>query len=277
MRALQPVPREPCRPPSPRVGQRNEGGSSDHAQVTPPASESRRPCRWARARRRAARRTDCEGRVCRRRHADRGGPDHPRQRDLSRGHHLRSRPARLCRAGVLRFRPASSYVNANTFESDGRWAATPADSAPFTTRIVVHRPTDARKFNGTVVVEWLNVSGGLDSAPQWISSHSELLRDGFAWVGVSAQRVGVEGGTTIVGQQSISLKLIDPVRYGSLHHPGDSFSYDIFSQVGQAIRHPAGADPLAGLKVKAVIGSGHSQSAARLTTYVNAIHPLTGV
>src|SRR5262249_62229311 len=100
---------------------------------------------------------------------------------------------------------------------------------------------------------------------------------GFAWVGVSAQRVGVEGGTTIVGQQSISLKSVDPVRYGSLHHPGDSFSYDIYSQVGQAIRHPVGADPLAGLKVKAVVGSGQSQSAARLTTYFNAIHPLTGV
>src|SRR5262249_27120878 len=109
------------------------------------------------------------------------------------------------------------------------------------------------------------------------ASHSELLRDGFAWVGVSAQRVGIEGGTTIEGQGSISLKAVDPVRYGSLRHPGDSFSYDIFSQVGQAIRHPAGADPLAGLKVKAMIGSGHSQSAARLTTYVNAIHPLTGV
>src|SRR5262249_50959086 len=168
---------------------------------------------------------------------------------------------------------ASSFVNANTFQSAGRWDATPAGSAPFKTRIVVHRPIDARKFNGTVVVEWLNVSGGLDSAPQWTASHSELLRDGFAWVGVSAQRVGVEGGTTIVGQGSISLKAVDPVRYGSLRHPGDSFSYDIYSQVGQAIRHPAGADPLAGLKVKVVIGSGQSQSAARLTTYVNAIHP----
>ena len=113
--------------------------------------------------------------------------------------------------------------------------------------------------------------------PQWTSAHSELLRDGFAWVGVSAQRVGIEGGTTIVGQGSFSLKSIDPERYGSLSHPGDSFSYDIYSQVGQAIRHPVGADPLGGLKVKAVIGSGNSQSAARLVTYVNAIHPLAGV
>ncbi len=172
---------------------------------------------------------------------------------------------------------ASSYANAGTFGSDGRWMATPADRAPYKTRIVVHRPTDAAKFNGTVVVEWLNVSGGLDSAPDWTSAHSEMLRDGFAWVGVSAQRVGIEGGTTIVGQLTISLKFVDPVRYGSLSHPGDSFSYDIYSQVGQAMRHPVGADPLGGLKVKRVIGSGNSQSASRLVTYVNAIHPLAGV
>ena len=32
----------------------------------------------------------------------------------------------------------------------------------------MYRPADAARFNGTVVVEWLNVSGGLDGAPDWI-------------------------------------------------------------------------------------------------------------
>ena len=36
-------------------------------------------------------------------------------------------------------------------------------------------------------------------APDWIMAHTELIRDGFAWVGVSAQFVGVEGGGSIVG------------------------------------------------------------------------------
>jgi len=44
-----------------------------------------------------------------------------------------------------------------------------------------------------VIVEWLNVSGGVDAAPDWIQGHVELIRDGFAWIGVSAQFVGVEG------------------------------------------------------------------------------------
>ena len=45
-----------------------------------------------------------------------------------------------------------------------------------------------KKFNGTVVVEWLNVSGGVDAAPDWTFAHTELIREGYAWVGVSAQK-----------------------------------------------------------------------------------------
>ena len=75
------------------------------------------------------------------------------------------------------------------------------------------------------MVEWLNVSGGTDDAPEWTLSHNELIREGFAWVGVSAQQVGVDAA-----------KSTDPAEYSSLSHPGDSFSYDIFAQAGQAIR-----------------------------------------
>ena len=42
-----------------------------------------------------------------------------------------------------------------------------------------------------MVVEWLNVSGQVDANPDWTMTHNELIRDGFAWVGVSAQAVGL--------------------------------------------------------------------------------------
>jgi hypothetical protein len=60
-----------------------------------------------------------------------------------------------------------------------------------------------------VVVEWLNVSGGVDAAPDWVTQHTELVRDGFAWVGVSAQKAGVE-----------ATRGTDPARDASLVHPG---------------------------------------------------------
>jgi len=66
----------------------------------------------------------------------------------------------------------------------------------------------------------------------------------------------------------------DPERYGTLRHPGDLYSYDIFSQAGLALRgHGTGVDPFRGYKVKRLIAMGESQSAGRLTTYVNAVHP----
>jgi hypothetical protein len=60
-------------------------------------------------------------------------------------------------------------------------------------------------------------------------------------------------------------------------HPEDSFSYDMFSQVAQALRESGQPDPLQGLTAKYVIAMGESRSASRLLTYVNAIHPLYNI
>jgi hypothetical protein len=172
---------------------------------------------------------------------------------------------------------ATAFTSAGPLTSDGKWTVAPAETAAYKTRLLVYRPTSRRKFRGTVMVEWLNVSGGLDAAPDWISAHTELIRERIAWVGVSAQFVGVEGGESIIGLVSLPLKTVDPGRYGSLVHPGDSFSYDIFSQAGQAVRHPADVSPLGDLKPRKVIAIGESQSAFRLVTYINGVHPLAEI
>jgi hypothetical protein len=168
---------------------------------------------------------------------------------------------------------ATAYTNVGALGTDGLWTVAPGETAQYKTRILVYRPIDAKTFNGTVVVEWLNVSGGLDAAPDWLSAHTELIRSGYAWVGVSAQRTGVEGGGSVVGLTSMPLKEVDPQRYGSLVHPGDSFSYDIYSQAAQAVRRPTGIPPLGNLRVSRLIAAGESQSAFRLVTYINAVHP----
>src|SRR3989454_6883349 len=172
---------------------------------------------------------------------------------------------------------ASAFTSAAPLTSDGRWTATPGETAAYKTRVLVDRPASAKGFNGTVIVEWLNVSGGLDASPDWTGAHTELIRDGFAWMGVSAQYAGVEGGGALLPIVNLPLKTVDPARYGSLVHPGDSFSYDIFSQAAQAIRHPTGPNPLGDLEVKRVIAAGESQSAFRLVTYIDAVHPLAQV
>jgi hypothetical protein len=171
---------------------------------------------------------------------------------------------------------ASSYAPAAELGPDGQWSVTPLSTADYTTRMVVLTPADRAKFNGTVIVEWLNVSGGIDAPAVWFMAHREMVRAGYAYVAVSAQRVGVEGGASLSGLD-MSLKTQDPTRYASLRHPGDAFCYDIFSQIGRLVQDAERSGVLGPLKPEHVIAVGESQSAVFLTTYVNAADPLAKV
>jgi hypothetical protein len=172
---------------------------------------------------------------------------------------------------------ASSYVPVGPLSTDGKWDVVPADTADYTTRIVALVPEDDAAFNGTVVVEWLNVSGGIDAPAFWSMAHREIVREGYAYVAVSAQRVGVDGGGLSLSGFDMSLKTQDPERYSSLHHPGDAFAYDIFTQVGRLVWDSDSNGVLGELSPETVLAVGESQSAIFLTTYVNAVDPLEEV
>ena len=116
----------------------------------------------------------------------------------------------------------------------------------------------------------------MSSAPRTTTSSSP----GYVWVGVSAQKVGIEGyppeAPRYSGRQLPipPLKEWDAERYGSLVHPGDRYSFDLFSQAGTVVRSGA---VTGGVPVERMVATGASQSGARLTTYINAIHPLVHV
>ncbi len=172
---------------------------------------------------------------------------------------------------------ATAYKPTGALTADGRWTFVPDTTAPYRTRVLVRAPASRAAFSGTVVVEWLNVSGGVDADPEWVSTSEEIVRSGGVWVGVSAQRIGVEGGPVLVrvnvpGAENAGkgLKAIDPARYGTLVHPGDGYSFDIFTQVARAIRS---GDGLNGLRPRRLIAAGESQSAFALVTYFNGVHP----
>lgn len=171
---------------------------------------------------------------------------------------------------------ATAYSPSGSPTGDGSWNVVPTSKAPYATRLLVRRPADMNRFDGTVLVEWLNVSSGQDSDVEFAQAHDELMAHGTAWVGVSAQSVGIAGGTSMAmpGLSPSPLKSWDPVRYEPLEHPGDDYSYDIFSQAGAALLRPQGVDPLAGAPLRALLAAGESQSAARMVTYVDAIHPV---
>lgn len=162
---------------------------------------------------------------------------------------------------------------ASRYTMQGQESATVRDSGhPFKTRVLVRRPANASTFTGTVVVEWNNVTAGRDLDIDWFQSHEHFIRSGYAWVGVTPQRVGVE-----------ALKVWNAKRYGTLDvtHASavsnDDLSYDVFAQAAQAIRTPGRVNVLGGLKPARIFATGHSQSAGRLANYVNGVHPIAPV
>jgi hypothetical protein len=167
---------------------------------------------------------------------------------------------------------------ANSYDTSGALGTTGSvvsSGHPYKTRMVVRRPLSPAQFNGTVIVEWQNVTAGYDLDANWGGSFEHFIRSGYAWVGVSAQRVGVQGAPN-------GLKAWSPLRYGQLDVTAggtitnDALSYDIFAQAMQAIRHPVGVNVMGGLNVQRVLAIGASQSASRLAIYINSLHPLIG-
>jgi len=144
---------------------------------------------------------------------------------------------------------------------------------PYKTRLVVHRPVDPSKFNGIVLVEWVNVTSGYGIDLHWEYSKEYLTREGYVHVAVQAQRVGIH-------QPSTGLKDWSPTRYGSLDLTAggtvtdDSLSYDVFSQVAAALKGFGRSQLIGNLKPKAYFAIGQSQSASRLTLYYNSVQPL---
>ncbi len=145
------------------------------------------------------------------------------------------------------------------------------EAVPYVTRMIVRRPAEPSRFSGTVLVEWQNVSAGYDLDALW--DGEGFMRAGYVWVGVSAQRVGVD-----------FLRGWSAARYGELDVTGgglyedDELSYEIFAQAALALREPSvrcpgSDDPLGGLSPDVVLGIGASQSALRMVVYVDRVLP----
>src|SRR5580658_5270593 len=161
------------------------------------------------------------------------GPSAPTTplRDPAHGYPYNATPVDLAKQGYVE---EEFFIEgkANAYNTPAGQAGSVKESGhPYKTRILVRRPKAAAKFNGTVIVEWYNVSQGHDGEYDWFQSAEHILRSGYAWVGVSDQRVGVN-----------SLKEWSPLRYATLDVTDggkvtdDSLCYDIFTAAGEAVR-----------------------------------------
>lgn len=176
------------------------------------------------------------------------------------------------------FRPTST-----TLSDDGRWQVVPGEDVSYKTRILVRKPSTG-KFNGTVIFEYMQEYFGTERDTNYRWNAETLLRNGFAWVGISMHHEGIDDAKppqviTYAGHQipvGTTLARWDTERYRSLSVPSTDLSYDILTQVAKAFKtqtFASGPDPLSGLRVRHIIGVGNTIAGERLSIYINAVQP----
>ena len=138
---------------------------------------------------------------------------------------------------------ATSFAADGDLTGDGRWTVRPDTTADFTTRVLIRRPADpaalqrhlgrrvvqrhGRHGHGRRTSRWsaprssgaaTPTSGSRPSrSPSWGARRPSPWK---AWTTRSASAAPTPSGTD------------------RCNHPGDAFSYDIFSQIGRTLRGP---------------------------------------
>jgi hypothetical protein len=132
-----------------------------------------------------------------------------------------------------------------------------ASGKPYTTRILVRRPDNPRRFSGVVVAEPMHASGN-----SWMFYFTRIymMRHGHISVEIAPQKAGTEA--TIVPS--------NPQRYAAISLPDAAQANEILAQVGALLKSNGPTSPLSGLPVRRLIMMGTSQSAGTLRGYLPA-------
>ena len=143
---------------------------------------------------------------------------------------------------------------------------------PYTTRILVRRPADSKKFNGTVIVEWWNSTAGFDTAPSWDPSAEYIADNGIIYVGVTNSATSL--GFLLAGCPPLGF--LPPTcgsRYSALSLPENGLAFEMMSQIATLLKGSDPSNPIpADYSVERLFHVGESQQAGSLVTYASAFH-----
>ncbi|MFL6728156.1 MAG: alpha/beta hydrolase domain-containing protein [Sphingomicrobium sp.] len=140
---------------------------------------------------------------------------------------------------------------------------------PFTTRIVVVRPVDPRRFSGNVQLVPMHPAAGASGWDQ-MSGYAAAHGDALVAVMIGADdntRHAPPGPEPMI--MPLRLKAYDPARYAPIKWGDeDGIRWDVFAETAEEARD----DPalLHGLKAKRVYASGWSFTGSFLRTFINS-------
>lgn len=168
-----------------------------------------------------------------------------------------------------------SYVN-DAAQSPAVQVATA--NQPYTTRILVRRPTSARNFNGVIYLEILNATARYDGAPMWNLTYKSIIASGAAWVGLTYSDTTANFLRNVWGTDNFpapaGAQPRNNSRYANIRITTRAHTWDMLNQTA-ALLKSAGAtgNPMGSWPVDVIIVTGYSQSAAYVTTYSNSFYP----
>jgi hypothetical protein len=144
----------------------------------------------------------------------------------------------------------------------------------WTTRMLVRRPVNAARFSGRIVLELLDATDQVDTAPLWGMSQSYFMRAGDAWVGLTVRPAALR-----------TLRTFDSIRYAKLSLPVSAslrcqasaageggLTWDLIAQAGALVRSASRENPLATLHPQRVILAGHGDAGSLVVTYANTMN-----
>ena len=142
---------------------------------------------------------------------------------------------------------------------------------PYATRLIVRRPANLRRFNGTVFFDVLNATRGYDSDITWHYNARMIMREGAVYVGLTSKPTTINFLKNEFGRPPHIPRNYS--RYAGLSMQKDGQVWDMLSQAAALLKADAEpTNPLAGFRVERIILTGYSQSAGYVKTYVNSFH-----
>lgn len=169
------------------------------------------------------------------------------------GHADVYRPVSMADAPDVASRDNDKDLGAREFSREVLEAA-----QPFTTRLIVYRPRNPRRFSGTVILETLHPNGG-GSSLAWRSLNAFFAEHGDMYV-------GVQHPLTFAG-----LKAADPLRYAALAAVDPTQLWGMLTQAGALLKggRPAALRPYA---VHRLLMTGYSYTGVATATFANYHH-----
>jgi alpha/beta hydrolase family protein len=174
----------------------------------------------------------------------------------------------------------SGRANVYDWAADGRLSVrTP--NAPYTTRILLRRPSAPARFSGNVIVEIANSARRFDFNFTWGISHDHFMENGDVFVVLTLAQPNLEGLKAFDAARYAPLSMANPTpdeacavgRGGGAPQTSTfeaGLQWDILSQAGALLKAARAGGPLAGFNVQRLYMTAFD---GIMHTYMAAIHP----